>query len=232
MPENGKTAQVNMLPEGPSVKVQLSSLCFVVTILRTTILFTTCVATQSFATSLSRAWKGHQDASVLHGNPLLTMSSNYRRQKFAAQRGSSGGARQPDRQPAPEQRHVGGHRRRTVQVPLRRLRWRASRGHAGIGFGFIPTGGVEPPWKRVLISKSRISPKYIDKGGVLVLNQKCIRDFAIDTTRARRHDPAQRSVKDVKSRSATFWLTPLGWALLAVLHRFFPLMSQQSLTRT
>lgn len=39
-----------------------------------------------------------------------------------------------------------------------------------------------------------ISPKYLDQGGVLVLNQKCIRGFAIDSSRGRRHDPAQRSV--------------------------------------
>ena len=63
-------------------------------------------------------------------------------------------------------------------------------------FGFIPTG-----WELSRLGNEcsylnrGISPKYIDKGGVLVLNQKCIRDFAIDTTRARRHDPAQRSVE-------------------------------------
>ena len=39
-----------------------------------------------------------------------------------------------------------------------------------------------------------ISPKYIDEGGVLVLNQKCIRDFRLDPSKARRHDPNQRNV--------------------------------------
>ena len=39
-----------------------------------------------------------------------------------------------------------------------------------------------------------ISPKYIEEGGVLVLNQKCIRDFSLDPSKGRRHDPAQRSV--------------------------------------
>jgi len=63
-------------------------------------------------------------------------------------------------------------------------------------FGFIPKG-----WELSRLGNEcsylnrGISPKYIDKGGMLVLNQKCIRDFAIDTTRARRHDPAQRSVE-------------------------------------
>ncbi|WP_165680795.1 restriction endonuclease subunit S [Metapseudomonas otitidis] len=39
-----------------------------------------------------------------------------------------------------------------------------------------------------------ISPRYIDLGGVLVLNQKCIRDFAIDFSKARRHDVAQKKI--------------------------------------
>jgi type I restriction enzyme S subunit len=39
-----------------------------------------------------------------------------------------------------------------------------------------------------------LSPKYVDEGGVLVLNQKCVRDFAVDFTKGRRHDPAQRKI--------------------------------------
>jgi len=39
-----------------------------------------------------------------------------------------------------------------------------------------------------------ISPKYLDSGGICVLNQKCVRDFAIDVTKARRHDDSQKSV--------------------------------------
>lgn len=39
-----------------------------------------------------------------------------------------------------------------------------------------------------------ISPKYVDEGGILVLNQKCIRDFAVDPSKARRHDSSQRKV--------------------------------------
>lgn len=39
-----------------------------------------------------------------------------------------------------------------------------------------------------------LSPKYIDEGGVLVINQKCIRDFSVDYSKARRHDPAQRKI--------------------------------------
>ena len=39
-----------------------------------------------------------------------------------------------------------------------------------------------------------ISPKYLESGGIRVLNQKCVRDFAVDMTKARRHDDAQKSV--------------------------------------
>ena len=37
-----------------------------------------------------------------------------------------------------------------------------------------------------------ISPSYVEDGGVLVLNQKCVRDGRVDTTKARRHDPTRR----------------------------------------
>ena len=39
-----------------------------------------------------------------------------------------------------------------------------------------------------------ISPKYIDLGGVTVLNQKCIRDFSIDYSKARRHDVEKKKI--------------------------------------
>lgn len=40
-----------------------------------------------------------------------------------------------------------------------------------------------------------ISPKYIDEGGILVLNQKCVRSHAIDYSLARRHDIKIKNVK-------------------------------------
>lgn len=39
-----------------------------------------------------------------------------------------------------------------------------------------------------------ISPKYIEKGGVYVLNQKCVRDHKINYELARKHDAAVKSV--------------------------------------
>ncbi len=39
-----------------------------------------------------------------------------------------------------------------------------------------------------------ISPKYLEEGGVLVVNQKCIRDYSVDYSKARRHDSTQRKI--------------------------------------
>lgn len=39
-----------------------------------------------------------------------------------------------------------------------------------------------------------ISPKYIENDGIIVINQKCIRDFYLDLTKARRHDEAHRKI--------------------------------------
>ena len=45
-----------------------------------------------------------------------------------------------------------------------------------------------------LISRG-ISPKYLEAGGVRVLNQKCIRNHKIDFSLARRHDILKKGVK-------------------------------------
>lgn len=39
-----------------------------------------------------------------------------------------------------------------------------------------------------------VSPKYVEEGGVLVINQKCIREFALSYEKARRHDHLKRNV--------------------------------------
>ncbi len=39
-----------------------------------------------------------------------------------------------------------------------------------------------------------ISPKYLDNGGMMVLNQKCIRDNQIDLSQSRFHDSVQKKV--------------------------------------
>ena len=40
-----------------------------------------------------------------------------------------------------------------------------------------------------------ISPKYVEHHGVLVLNQKCIRDGKVDPSKGRKHDSSQRSIE-------------------------------------
>lgn len=39
-----------------------------------------------------------------------------------------------------------------------------------------------------------ISPKYVEEGGICVLNQKCVRDHAVNYELARRHDPSAKRV--------------------------------------
>ncbi|HGM8012559.1 TPA: restriction endonuclease subunit S [Pseudomonas aeruginosa] len=59
----------------------------------------------------------------------------------------------------------------------------------------IPKGWVVSALGSVTSYLSRgISPKYLENGGVLVLNQKCIRDFRVDESKGRRHDPTQRKI--------------------------------------
>lgn len=41
-----------------------------------------------------------------------------------------------------------------------------------------------------------ISPKYLEKGGVCVLNQKCIRDHVVNYDLARRHDATAKKVNE------------------------------------
>lgn len=40
-----------------------------------------------------------------------------------------------------------------------------------------------------------VAPKYVEDGGILVLNQKCVRDHRINADLARRHDDSQRAVR-------------------------------------
>lgn len=45
-----------------------------------------------------------------------------------------------------------------------------------------------------------ISPKYVDEGGVAVINQKCIRDHTINFSLCKRNDPSARSIVGRKVR--------------------------------
>ncbi|WP_172151934.1 restriction endonuclease subunit S [Pseudomonas tumuqii] len=61
--------------------------------------------------------------------------------------------------------------------------------------GLVPKGWCISKLSAVSGYLSRgVSPKYVDLGGVLVINQKCIRDFSVDYAKARRHDSSQRNI--------------------------------------
>jgi type I restriction enzyme S subunit len=61
--------------------------------------------------------------------------------------------------------------------------------------GSIPTSWTVRQLGEVSSYLSRgISPSYIEDGGVLVLNQKCIRNGEVDTSKGRRHDSSKRSI--------------------------------------
>ncbi len=61
--------------------------------------------------------------------------------------------------------------------------------------GMVPKGWI---WKSLADCTSYlgrgISPKYVERGGIPVLNQKCIRDFSVDFSKSRRHDTTLRKV--------------------------------------
>lgn len=62
-------------------------------------------------------------------------------------------------------------------------------------------GEIPEEWKTAPLAKLAtylnrgLSPKYVEEGGVLVLNQKCVRGGHVDTSKGRRHDPMQRKVE-------------------------------------
>jgi type I restriction enzyme S subunit len=61
--------------------------------------------------------------------------------------------------------------------------------------GLIPKGWDFLPLVEVTSYLNRgLSPKYIESDGVLVLNQKCIRNNFVDFTKARRHDHALKKI--------------------------------------
>jgi type I restriction enzyme S subunit len=59
----------------------------------------------------------------------------------------------------------------------------------------IPKGWEESSLINVSSYINRgITPKYIDSGGVIVLNQKCVQNNSIDFTFSRRHDNAVKKI--------------------------------------
>ena len=63
--------------------------------------------------------------------------------------------------------------------------------------GWVPEGWEVSNLDSITIELRRgISPKYIDTGGVRVINQKCIRDHFINFSLTRRHDPTKKNISD------------------------------------
>jgi type I restriction enzyme S subunit len=59
----------------------------------------------------------------------------------------------------------------------------------------IPKGWTWKGLKELTSYLSRgIGPSYIEAGGVLVLNQKCVRDRRVDFSKARRHDTNKKPI--------------------------------------
>lgn len=69
------------------------------------------------------------------------------------------------------------------------------------GFEESELGEIPKGWKistlgEVICYLTRgISPKYVEEGGVLVINQRCIRDNRVNYENARRHDTTKRSIE-------------------------------------
>lgn len=60
--------------------------------------------------------------------------------------------------------------------------------------GLIPKGWTVGTIGENASINRGISPKYLEQAGVLVINQKCIRDYIIDFSKARRHDSTKRKI--------------------------------------
>jgi type I restriction enzyme, S subunit len=60
--------------------------------------------------------------------------------------------------------------------------------------------GLPDGWQRAFLEDLTevlgrgIAPSYIESGGVAVINQRCVRNLRLDLSKARRHDPARRSI--------------------------------------
>ena len=79
-----------------------------------------------------------------------------------------------------------------------------------------PLGKIPKGWKVAsLVSVTNylqrgIQPKYLEEGGVLVINQKCIRDHRLSLDKARRHDPKKRSVEGREIKLGDILVNSIG----------------------
>lgn len=79
------------------------------------------------------------------------------------------------------------------------------------GLGTSELGDVPRGWRVEALGtvcsymNRGLSPKYLEAGGVLVLNQKCVRDFSVKFSKGRRHDSAQRKIEGREEHLAMCW---------------------------
>ena len=84
------------------------------------------------------------------------------------------------------------------------------------GFVESASGLVPKAWETAKLGAEAsylsrgISPKYVDVGGVLVINQKCVRDFKVDLSKARRHDDGQRGINGRELRIGDLLVNSTG----------------------
>lgn len=61
--------------------------------------------------------------------------------------------------------------------------------------GYVPIGWSHDFLRNITSNINRgIAPKYVEKGGIVILNQKCIRNGSIDFTFVKKHDDLSKSI--------------------------------------
>lgn len=81
--------------------------------------------------------------------------------------------------------------------------------------GEIPVGWEVKPLSDVTTYLSRgITPAYVEEGGVMVLNQRCVRDGWINTEQARQHDAEARKIDGRELRAGDVLVNSTGMGTL------------------
>jgi type I restriction enzyme S subunit len=81
--------------------------------------------------------------------------------------------------------------------------------------GEIPVGWEVKLLSDVTIYLSRgITPAYVEEGGVMVLNQRCVRDGWINTEPARRHDVETRKIEGRELKAGDVLVNSTGMGTL------------------
>lgn len=82
----------------------------------------------------------------------------------------------------------------------------ATLGNDGLPDGWAPS----PLIQNVSELRRGISPRYLESGGVAVINQKCVRDHRINLNVARRHDPMAKNIAGREVRAGDVLVNSTG----------------------